>query len=320
MKLLVVGPGAMGTLFAGLLADGGHEVWLLGRRADVVEAIAHKGVSWIRGNSRNTANVRPILQAAEAWPVDLVLIFVKAYDTLQAARDALPAMEADSVALTLQNGLNNVEAIASVVGRDRTLAGVTAYGATLLSSGLVRHGGEGETIIGELDGRETERLKRVADAFRKSGIRTEVSRHIDRLIWGKLILNAAINPLTALLRMRNGQLLSQQETRALMATLALEGASVVSAKGISLPYENPVEKVEMVCRLTASNRSSMLQDVDKGRQTEIDWINGAVVREGRALGVLTPVNWTIVQLIKALAPTLAEPAQGSSLTLARPSP
>ncbi|MGI5835936.1 MAG: ketopantoate reductase family protein [Chloroflexota bacterium] len=320
MKLLVVGPGAMGTLFAGLLAEGGHEVWLLGRRPDVVETIARKGVTWVRGDRTRTAMVRSILQARDAWPVDLALIFVKAYDTLQAAKDALPAMGPNSVALTLQNGLNNVEAIASVVGRERTLAGVTAYGATLLSSGVVRHGGEGETAIGELDGRETNRLLRVADAFRKAGIEVEISHHVDNLIWGKLIINAAINPLTALLRMRNGQLLSQQETRELMATIALEGASVASSKGITLPYENPVEKAETVCRLTASNRSSMLQDVDKGKLTEIDCINGAVVREGRALGVPTPVNWTIVQLIKALAPTLGEPTRGSSLTLARPFP
>lgn len=289
----------MGTLFAGLLASGGHEVWLLGRRAEVVETVARCGVTWVRGNAERTVQVKATLRAADARPADLVLIFVKAYDTFQAARDSLPAMGPDTVTLTLQNGLNNVETIASVVGRDRVIAGVTSHGATLLASGLVRHGGEGDTVIGELDGRETERLRWVTAAFRRAGVQVETSHSVNSLVWGKLIVNAAINPLTALLRMRNGQLLSLQETRELMAAIALEGAAVAQAKGISLPYDDPVSKVETVCRLTASNRSSMLQDVDRGKQTEIDYINGAVVEQGQALGVPTPVNWAVVRLIRA---------------------
>jgi len=309
LKVLVVGPGAMGTLFSGLLAAGGHDVWLLGRRREVIESIAREGVTWVRGGDRRTVRVNATLDASEAWPVELVLMFVKAYDTLQASKDALPSMGPDTVALTLQNGLNNVGAIASVVGEDRVIAGVTSCGATLLSPGLVRHGGEGETAIGELHGRETERLRRVAGAFGQAGIAVELSQSVASLIWGKLIVNAAINPVTALLRIRNGQLMARQETRDLIKAIALEGAAVARARHVPLPYDDPVSRVEAVCQLTASNRSSMLQDVDNGKQTEIDHINGAIAREGRALGVPTPVNWTLVQLVKALLPTAAEPVR-----------
>lgn len=312
MKVLVVGPGAMGTLFSGMLAFGGHEVWLLGRRTEVVAAIAREGVTVVRGDTRRTVRVNPTVRAGDAGPAELVIVFVKGYDTLQACKDALPSVGPETVVLTLQNGLDNVETIASVVGRDKVLAGVTAHGATLLGPGLVRHAGEGETAIGELDGRETDRLRRVAAAFRRAGIEVELSQAVDSLIWGKLVVNAAINPLTALLRVPNGELLAREDARRLMRAAALEAVAVAQALGIPLPYPDPVERVETVCRLTASNRSSMLQDVDRGIQTEIDLINGAVAREGESHGVPTPVNWTLTHLVRALTDAASPKARGSA--------
>lgn len=300
MKVMVVGPGAMGTLFSGMMTRGGHEVWLLGRRPDVVAAIARNGVTVVLGDSRQTVRVNATVRAEDAGLVDLVIVFVKAYDTLRASRDALPAVGPNTVALTLQNGLDNVETISSVVGRERVLAGVTAHGATLLGPGLVRHAGEGETAIGELDGRVSQRLRRVAGAFSQAGIEVELSQAVDSLIWGKLVVNASINPITALLGVPNGELLAREDARRLSRAAAEEAASVARVLAVSLPYADPWERVEAVCRLTASNRSSMLQDVDRGIQTEIDFINGAVAREGEAHGVSTPVNWTLTRLVKAL--------------------
>lgn len=303
MKVLVVGPGAMGTLFSGMLALSGHEVWLLGRRPEVVEIIAREGVTLVHSRRKTTVQVKATLQGRDAGAVELVLIFVKAYDTLQASRDALPALGGDTLVVTLQNGLNNVETVASVVGRGRVIAGVTAHGATLLGPGVVHHAGEGETALGELDGGETDRLKWVAAAFGQAGIPVEISESVNSLIWGKLVVNAAINPLTALLRIRNGELLDREETRQLMQAAALEAATVARSLDVALPYDDPVGRVETVCRLTASNRSSMLQDVERGIQTEIDHINGAVAREGEAKGVPTPVNWTLTRLVRALPPS-----------------
>lgn len=300
MKILVVGPGAMGTLFAGLLASGGHEVWLLGRRPEVVSTLVEHGATILRAEASRSVPVHATLNAAEAGIADLVVIFVKSYSTLQATKDALPAIGGGTIVLTLQNGLNNIETIASVVGREKVIAGVTAHGATLLNPGTTRHAGEGETAIGELDGRETERLRRVAGALRQGGIAVETSGAVDSLVWGKLVVNAAINPLTAILRVRNGELLEREETRAVLAAAASEAAAVARAKGIPLPYDDPVERTTAVCLLTAANRSSMLQDVERGVQTEVDYINGAIVREGGALGVPAPVNWTLSQLVKAM--------------------
>ncbi len=291
----------MGTLFSGLLGLAGHEVWLLGRRPEVVSHIAREGVTLVRGEARRTVRVKTTVKAEEAGTAELVVVFVKAYDTLQASKDALPVVGAGTLVLTLQNGLNNVETIASVVGRGGVLAGVTAHGATLLGPGLVRHAGEGETSIGEIDGGETERLARVADAFRAAGIEVKLSSEVSSLIWGKLVVNASINPLTALLKRRNGELLDKEETRALMRALAMEVAAVARARGVALPHRDPIETVEAVCRRTSSNRSSMLQDVERGVPTEVDYINGAVVREGEAVGVPTPVNWAMTQLVRALS-------------------
>jgi 2-dehydropantoate 2-reductase len=294
----------MGTLFAGLLVQGGHEVWLLGRRAEVVETIAEDGVTIERaGRPERTIPVRAVLSASGAGTVDLVLIFVKAYSTLQATRDALPAVGEGTVVLTLQNGLNNIETIASVVGRERVIAGVTAHGATLLSPGVTRHAGEGETSIGELDGATTPRLLRVAEALSQSGIKVDLSPCVGCLIWGKLVVNSGINALTAILKVQNGRLIETPEVRSVMAAAAREAAAVASRAGMELPYEDPVARVEEVCRLTAANRSSMLQDMDRGVRTEVDYINGAIVREGDRLGVATPVNWTLARLVQSIEGT-----------------
>ncbi|HEX2923582.1 MAG TPA: 2-dehydropantoate 2-reductase [Chloroflexota bacterium] len=301
MKILVVGPGAMGTLFGGLLVGGGHDVWLLGRRKEVIASIARKGVTVVRGGSRRVFKVQATLNAADAGSVDLVIVLVKAYDTLQACRDALPAVGPETVVLTLQNGIDNVSSLATVFGRERVLAGVTAQAATLMGPGLVRHAGEGSTSLGELDGQESERVKRIAEALRRSGIEVELTESISSQIWGKLVVNAAINPVTALLRVRNGRLLDWPYTRSLMSAVAREVVAVADAQGIALPYDDPVARVETVCKLTASNRSSMLQDVERGVRTEIDQINGAVVKEGEARGIPTPVNWTLTQLVRALS-------------------
>ncbi len=297
-----MGPGAIGNLFAGMLAAGGNEVWLLGRRAEVVETINREGVTieqvWKGSTLRSP--VRATLDAGEAGEVDLVLMCVKSTSTLQATRNALPAVGDRTVVLTLQNGIGNVDVMASVVGRERVLAGVTVNGVTLVGPGVVRHAAMGETTIGELDGRVTERLERVAETFRQAGISVAVSSSVDSLIWAKLVSNASMNPLAALLRVRNGQLLERPDARELLGALAREVAAVAEAKGVRLPFPDPVAKVEGICRTMATNKMSMLQDVERGAPTEIDFINGAVVREGQAVGVPTPVNWTVTRLVKAM--------------------
>ena len=302
MRILVVGPGAIGSLFAGMLTSGGHEVWLLGRRREAVDTINREGITiqqiWTGATLR--IPVRATVDPGDAAPAELIVMCVKSPGTLQATRDALPAAGDGTVFLTVQNGLGNVDTMASVVGRERVLAGVTSNGTTLLGPGSIRHSWMGDTTIGELDGQVTERLERVAEAFRQSGIKVGVSRSVDLLLWTKLVNNCAMSPLAALLRVRNGQLIERSEARELLRAVVREVVSVAEARGVALPYSEAVERVEANCRNNATNKMSMLQDVERGAPTEIDYINGAVVREGEGVGVPTPINWTLTQLVKAL--------------------
>jgi len=302
MKILVVGPGAIGSLFAGMLTVGGNEVWLLGRRREVVDTINREGITiqqvWTGATLRMP--VRATVDPGDAAPAELIVMCTKSPGTLQATRDALPAAGDGTVFLTVQNGLGNVDTMASVAGRERVLAGVTSNGTILLGPGSIRHSWMGDTTIGELDGQATERLERVAEAFRQSGIKVAVSRSVDQLLWTKLVNNCAMSPLAALLRVRNGQLVERPEARELLRAVVREVSSVAAAKGVTLPFSEAVERVETNCRNNATNKMSMLQDVERGAPTEIDYINGAVVREGQAVGIPTPINWALTQLVKAL--------------------
>jgi len=302
MKILVVGPGAIGSLFAGMLTSGGHEVWLLGRRREVVDTINREGITIQQVWTGATLQipVRATVDPGDAVPAELIVMCAKSPGTLQATKDALPAAGDGTVFLTVQNGLGNVDTMASVTGRERVLAGVTSNGTTLLGPGSIRHSWMGDTTIGELDGQVTERLEQVAEAIRQSEIKLTVSRSVDQLLWTKLVNNCAMSPLAALLRVKNGQLVERPEARELLRAVVREVSSVAEARGVALPFSETVEKVEANCRNNATNKMSMLQDVERGAPTEIDYINGAVVREGEAVGIPTPINWTLTQLVKAL--------------------
>jgi 2-dehydropantoate 2-reductase len=198
------------------------------------------------------------------------------------------------VALTLQNGLGNLEALQQVLGAERAALGVTTTGATLLGPGLVRVGGTGPTYIGHHP-----RLEPYVPLFRQAGFEVEVEGDVESLLWGKLAVNAGINPLTALLRLVNGALVDEPEARALMGEAAQETAVVATALGVDLPYVDAALQAEEIARRTGSNRSSMLQDILRGAPTEIDAINGAVADTGERLGVATPVNRTLWRLVRA---------------------
>ena len=300
MRIAVVGAGAMGSLFGGLLAEAGEDVILVDIWEEHVKAINERGLH-IRGVSGDRIiRVRATTKHAEVGPVDLVLFQVKSYATEKAIRDALPMIADHTVVLTLQNGLGNVEKIAEVIGRERVLAGTTAHGATVLGPGEIYHAGKGPTVIGEIDGRITERVKRIAEVFNRAGIETEVTDNVLGAIWTKMLANVAINALTAITGLYNGELLELEETKTVMLKAVEEAVAVARAKGIKLLVEDPFEFVIKVAKATATNKSSMLQDVERGRRTEIDAINGMIVRYGRELGIPTPVNETLVAAVKGI--------------------
>jgi 2-dehydropantoate 2-reductase len=233
---------------------------------------------------------------------------VKSSDTRQAAEAIEPWVEPGSSVLTLQNGLGNVEVLAEILGKRKVLGGTTAEGATLLSHGRVRHAGQGKTLIAPAEGPPT-KAQEIASAFIRAGFETQVSQDLNGLLWGKLIVNVGINAIAAITRLKNGQLPQFPDILVLMEEAVNEAVRVAKVKDITLPYADPFHRVLEVCSATSGNVSSMLQDVLNKRPTEIDAINGAVVREGKALGIATPVNSTLTSLVRAIQQTYSTGSQ-----------
>ena len=299
MKIVIMGAGAMGGLFGGLLAFSGEEVWLVDVRKEQVDVIRSVGLTLEEGDKLQIIGVNATQDVSSLGKADLVIFFVKTYHTEQAVSDALALEKEDTIFLTLQNGLGNEEILCKRINRKKVMLGVTGQGATFLGPGHVRHAGRGKTFIGELDQGVSDRAVQVAKMFREADIDTEVSANIHDLIWDKLLVNVGINALTALTELKNGQLLDYPETLRIMEALVSEAAEVARQKGIRIEG-NPIEKAKTVAEATKGNRSSMGQDVDFRRKTEIDAINGAVVREAKRLGLPAPYNEVVTDLIKMI--------------------
>jgi 2-dehydropantoate 2-reductase len=297
VRVAVLGTGALGCVFAARLAAVA-ETWMLGSWAEGIAAVRARGVVVHEGDSTWRAPVSAVDDPAQAPQADLALVLTKSYQTPRAAQWARAVLARGGLALTLQNGLDNVPRLAEVLGTERVIAGITFEGATLLGPGEVRHAGRGLTCLGAPP-ESGQGVHSWTDLLRRAGFDAQAAPHIDGLLWGKAVVNAAINPLTALWRVTNGDLLSG-ERRELLAALVDEAASVAGACGINLPYDDAVRRAEEVCRATAGNRSSMLQDVERGRRTEIDSINGVIVAAGRRQGVSAPLNDLVWRLVRAL--------------------
>lgn len=300
MKIVIVGPGAMGSLFAAFLSKAKAEVWLLDKNEERAEKIMAQGISveGISGNWQAKVNAAADVKAISG--ADLIIICVKSYDTKEALLRAKPLIGENTQVLTLQNGIGNIEIIGEVIGPERVIGGISNMGATLLDTGRVRHAGSGDTVIGRIDGKIPVEMREIREVFNKAGLDTRISRDIKGLLWSKLIINAGINALTAITRLNNGRLVEFDGTRKILREAVTEAVKVAKRKRIKLIYDDPLAKVEAVCEATAANVASMLQDVLKKRRTEIDYINGVVVRQGQELGIPTPVNSMLVELVRTI--------------------
>jgi 2-dehydropantoate 2-reductase len=304
VRILVFGAGAMGSFLGGVLARR-HDVALVGRR-DHIAAIREGGLR-ITGKTELVARPAAFEQADEVESADLVLVATKAYDT-EAAMNDLRGFAETSVFLTLQNGLDNADVIARHAGK--VLAGVTSHGVTFVKPGIVRHAGVGETIIGAYRGTADDDARRVAEAFLQVGLPTRVTPAVRCELWAKVVVNASINPLTALVRVPNGQLLALGPLEDLLEETAREVARVARAAGCALEDGEAVALVRDVAKATATNRSSMLQDIERRRPTEIDAIVGAVLREAARHGLDVPVCRTLHRLVQA-AETVSVGTEGA---------
>lgn len=299
MRIVVIGPGAMGVLLACRLREAGAEVNLLDYRADRAERLDREGLVLVdeQGEVRHGVAVSADPMVLDGC--DLALVCVKAYRTGDVARELAGRLPAGARVLTLQNGAGNVERLVEAVGPDRVLGGITSEGATLLGEGRARHAGRGATHIGPVQGEPEDFCSRVAELFNRAGLETSLAAGVNNLIWTKLVINVGINALTALLDVNNGVLLELPAAEKLMAAAVAEAVAVGEGLGISFLHQDMLEAVREVAHRTAANVSSMRQDLAAARPTEIAYINGAVTRQGESLGIPTPVNHTLTLLVQA---------------------
>ncbi len=299
MRIVFIGAGAMGSLFGALLAEAGADVWLLDIWEAHINAINEKGLTVEREGKTRSVKVNATTDPAQISQADLIVLFVKSTHTRVAAETAKGISNQDSFVMTLQNGMGNADILSEIFDPYKVVAGTTSHGATFLKPGMIRHAGIGPTKIGMWADGEFAQAQKIADFFSRSGIETDALNDVRGVLWEKLIINVGINAITALTGTKNGQILDLENTKELSRSAVDEAIVVAKAQGIEVRAD-AVEHVFQIAKATAQNRSSMGQDVDNKRQTEIEAINGVVVHEGQRIGIDTPVNKTLAALVETL--------------------
>lgn len=301
MKVAIIGPGALGCLLAAKFKGAGAEVWLVDYRPERVELLRRQGIVLKAPDGTESTVKVPVGEARVVGPADLAILTVKAHQTRAAVQGLPSLMGSGGLGLTLQNGLGNLEEMARVVSPERLLGGASILGATKLGEGEVLLAGLGPTYLGPPPGSlvPLAEVEAVAALFRRAGLPCEVRDNIEAVLWEKLLVNVGINPLTAILGIKNGDLPNLGPAWELAVAAATEALAVAGVSGIDLSVD-PETRLRQVCTATAANRSSMLQDMAAGRQTEIEALNAQVAARGAGHGLSTPVNHVLTQLIRAL--------------------
>jgi 2-dehydropantoate 2-reductase len=316
MRVAVLGSGGIGGYYGALLARSGHDVAFIARGAHL-EAMQRRGLTVRTSEGESTIPVTASADTANVGTVDLVLFSVKSYDTATAAQALTPLMARDTAVITFQNGLDNVEAIAAVAGSEAVLAGAVYVALQLVGPGVIlRTGGEGKIVFGELSGTLTERVQQIAGAFRQSGIPHEVTTDIRRVLWDKFLFITGIGGVTALARLGIGALLASAAGRSLLHAACAEIGAVAQAEGAHLQLAAVDAVLAQAATLPAPWRSSMARDLEEGRRLEVDALSGAVVRRGIKHGIPTPVHQTIAACLSVHQPspsTTQEPHARSAL-------
>jgi 2-dehydropantoate 2-reductase len=294
--ILIAGTGAMACLFAARLSAVGYEVVLAGSWKEGLAALRENGVCLVDTDGlERRYPVRVLSDIKDNVKFRFALVLVKSWQTEKAARMLVERLGGEGLAVTLQNGMGNREKLAGVLGEQRVSLGTVTAGANLAAPGKVKAGGQGVVTLEDREG-----LDFLAESLGRAGFPVERAVGVENLLWGKLVINAAINPLTAILSIPNGMLLENPSSRALMGKTAVEAAAAAQAVGAVLPYPDPVAAAENTARRTAENISSMLQDIRRGAPTEIDAICGAVVRSAEKMGIHAPINHTLWLLVNSI--------------------
>jgi 2-dehydropantoate 2-reductase len=312
MKIAVLGgAGGMGAAFGVKLAGAGHDVTLLDVNQAAVDAINKSGVTIeLKSGEKSVHKVKASTNPSSLGGLDLVINFVKCYHTEPAIKSVLPALGQAGAILSLQNGWGNAPVIAGLAGEQRVFMGVTYHSATVLGPGHVLHAGQGPTYMGPLAG-EASRAKPYVEALIGAGLEVTLSEDVRKDIFQKVLLNICTLPTSALLRFGACQLVEHEGTKALMRRLLEEGVKVVQAQGIAVDVEERWSTITGLLGRVGMSKSSMLQDVEAQRRTEIDVINGAIVAMGKQHGVATPSNQAMVDLVKSLEETFGRAPKGA---------
>jgi 2-dehydropantoate 2-reductase len=306
MNILVMGAGAVGSAVGGFLGQSGHRVTLVGRDPHM-SAIREQGlrIEGIWGEHLVCGlHTFTSVQQVPREHFDVVLVTTKSYDTGEAATQVLPLLSEDSLVVSLQNGLGNVETISDIVGERRAVGGRLIFGIRISEAGRAEITVYADKVMMGSPSQSVDfwRLEAIAAAFTEAGIPTEATLEIKKFIWGKVLYNCCLNPLSALLEVTYGELSEHSETRQIMTSVIEEIFAVASAKGVALAWNSPLEYQQVLFgRLipdTYAHHASMLQDVMRGNRTEIDALNGAIARLGEETGTPTPVNVILTQLVK----------------------
>jgi 2-dehydropantoate 2-reductase len=302
MKICFLGSGALGSALGGVLTEGGNDVRLIDAWAGHIDAMNARGLVLRDGGVDRSVAVSASTGVDGIGPAELVVVLVKSYHTREAIEAARALVGPDTVVMSLQNGLGHEEILAEVVGKERVMAGKTYAGGVLLGPGHVIAGTRDKrTYIGELDGQVTARAQRIAETFTRAGLQTEVSTNIVGTMWDKLLINVATGALAGITRLPYGGLYAVPEVERCALAAIAEGIGVARALGVKLSSERPEDAWKLAAEgLPAEFKTSMLQSLEKGMPTEIDFINGAVVRGGARAGVPTPVNQALVACIKGI--------------------
>ncbi|WP_175760681.1 ketopantoate reductase family protein [Burkholderia ambifaria] len=308
MKIAMLGAGALGCAIGAALTEGGHETWLIARSPSHVGAMCRDGLQVDDTSGSRRVRVRATTQADDVGVADLVIVLVKSFHTDAAMRGAQGLIGPDTLVLSLQNGLGHEDILADVVGRERVLAGKTYVGGVRCGDAHIESGVAGKlTFIGELDGRITPRLQAIADAFNAAGLATTVSDNIVGTMWDKLLVNVATGALTGITGLTYGQLYGEPLLKSTSLAAVAEAIAVAQAAGVRLSMTDPEQAWTLAAEgLPAAFKTSMLQSLERGAMTEIDFINGSVVRWGQRYGVPTPVNTTLVACIKGIERAMAD--------------
>jgi len=300
MKICIIGTGAMGSVYAGLLGDAGNDVWALDRWVEHIEAIRNNGLRVHGKSGDRTVRINATTAAKDIGSCDLVIIATKAMDVVRAAESAIPLLDQNAVVLTIQNGLGSFEKVANILGTERVIVGIAGgFGACIEEPGSVHHNGMEFVHLGELNGSRTPRLEEIAGIWINAGFSVKTFDDIHQLVWQKLICNVCFSGTCAVSEMTIGDVMADENAWTVAAGCAKEAFQVAKARGIHIDFDDPVDYVRNFGAKIPQARPSMLLDHLAGRPSEIDVINGAIPVEGEKIGRPTPFNTIVTALVRA---------------------